>query len=108
MMIDLSNRSRCVLWVSRAVQVFAIVAVAQLLVSCTNEVSAGATNAVTCRPAAAQRLVSRPTDDEIKFLTKASIVRRVKPGDAVTQDFREDRVTVTTDPSGRVISARCG
>ena len=107
-MTNSSNGSRCAPWVSQAVNLFAIVAMAKFLVSCTNEISAGATEALTCRPAAAKRLVSRPTDDEIRFLTKASIVRRIKPGDPVTQDFREDRITVVTDPSGRVISAKCG
>lgn len=94
--------------VSQLGSLLAVVAVAELLASCTNEIAAGAPEAIACRPAAAQRLVSRPTDSEIKFLTKATIVRRSKPGDMLTEDFREDRVTVVTDATGRVISAKCG
>ncbi|MCJ8520998.1 I78 family peptidase inhibitor [Rhizobium tarimense] len=42
-------------------------------------------------------------------LTNSRTVRQIEPGQPVTQDFREDRVTIETDPvSGRVVSARCG
>lgn len=42
-------------------------------------------------------------------LTSATTVRQIKPGDMVTQHFREDRVTIETDPaSGLVVSARRG
>lgn len=107
-MINSRKGSRYLPSVSQPVSRFAIVAVAHLLVSCTSEITTGASETTMCRPAAAQKLVSRPTDDEIKFLTKASIVRRAKSGDVLSQDFREDRVTVMTDASGKVISARCG
>ncbi|WP_425312199.1 I78 family peptidase inhibitor [Pseudorhizobium halotolerans] len=41
--------------------------------------------------------------------TGAKTVRQIQPGDMVTQDFREDRVTIETDPaSGRVTRATCG
>ncbi|OCC02775.1 hypothetical protein BA190_22400 [Labrys sp. WJW] len=64
-----------------------------------------------CVAAAAQRLVGqpRPSDDEARKLTGARIVRQIKPGQAVTFDFRPDRVTITTNPAtGRVVSAGCG
>lgn len=42
-------------------------------------------------------------------LSGAKTVRQIRLGDMVTQDFREDRVTIETDPaSGRVVGATCG
>jgi len=64
-----------------------------------------------CSLEAAQKLVNKakPTDEEAMRLTGATAVRQIKPGDMVTQDFREDRVTIETDPaSGNVVAARCG
>ncbi|KRA61153.1 hypothetical protein ASD85_27465 [Rhizobium sp. Root651] len=64
-----------------------------------------------CNAEAAQGLVGqeKPTDAEAMQLTGAKTVRQIQPGDMVTQDFREDRVTIETDPaSGRVTRATCG
>ena len=64
-----------------------------------------------CNADAARGLVgqARPTDAEAMRVTNAKSVRQIEPGQMVTQDFREDRVTVETDPSsGRVVAARCG
>jgi hypothetical protein len=42
-------------------------------------------------------------------LTGATIVRQVKPGDPVTMDFRQERITIETDPdTGKIIRAYCG
>jgi len=30
------------------------------------------------------------------------------PGDPVTHDFRENRVTIAIDPAGKVVEANCG
>lgn len=64
-----------------------------------------------CVAEAAQRLVGqpKPSDDEARRLTGSQIVRQIKPGQAVTFDFRQDRVTITTNPvTRRVVSASCG
>lgn len=64
-----------------------------------------------CNADAARSLVgqARPTDAEAMRVTNAKSVRQIEPGQIVTQDFRDDRVTVETDPSsGRVVAARCG
>ncbi|MCF6371154.1 I78 family peptidase inhibitor [Rhizobium halophilum] len=64
-----------------------------------------------CDAQATQGLVgkTKPTDEAAKRLTGAKTVRQIKPGDMVTQDFREDRVTIETDPaSGLVTRATCG
>ena len=35
-------------------------------------------------------------------------VRYIGPGDAVTQDFRPDRLNVELDDQGRIVRLRCG
>lgn len=52
---------------------------------------------------------SRISDDAAKAFTGASIVRQIKPGDAVTEDLRRERVTIETDPvTGKIVRAFCG
>jgi hypothetical protein len=49
------------------------------------------------------------TDAEAKRLTGATIVRQINPGDAVTMDFRQERITIETDrKTGRIVRAYCG
>jgi glutamine phosphoribosylpyrophosphate amidotransferase len=51
----------------------------------------------------------KPTDETAMQITGAKMVRQIAPGDMVTQDFREERVTIETDPaSGLVTRASCG
>ncbi|MCV0395337.1 MAG: hypothetical protein K5872_07890 [Rhizobiaceae bacterium] len=81
------------------------------LSGCQSE--AGATRPVegVCDPAAAEALVGqeRISDDRAKELTGATLVRQIKPGDMVTMDFQQARVTIETDPAtGRIIRASCG
>ncbi|WP_200844929.1 MULTISPECIES: I78 family peptidase inhibitor [unclassified Novosphingobium] len=77
-------------------------------------VQAAAAPALTpglCDAAAAQRLIgkAKPSEADAMRLTGASLVRQIRPGDAVTHDLRDNRVTVETDPaSGRVTNAICG
>ena len=40
--------------------------------------------------------------------TGSAVVRIVRPGEAVTMDFRADRLTISLDAAGKVVSARCG
>lgn len=64
-----------------------------------------------CKAEAAQGLIGKkkPTDAEAMQLTGAETVRQIQPGDMVTQDFREDRVTIETEPAtGLVTRATCG
>lgn len=35
-------------------------------------------------------------------------IRWIKPGTAVTQDFRADRLNIILDQAGRVLTMRCG
>ena len=64
-----------------------------------------------CRPEAAAALVgkARVTDAQAMQLAGATMVRQIKPGDAVTMDFRQERVTVETDAgTGKITRAMCG
>ncbi|MBY3384071.1 hypothetical protein HFN92_35315 [Rhizobium laguerreae] len=90
--------------------VFASLSTAATLGAC----SAGTTARMPgghCDAAAARTLVGnpRPTDGDAKHRTGATTVRQIAPGQPVTHDYREGRVTVETDPaSGRVVGATCG
>lgn len=88
-----------------------VACVALTLSSCSVDGSVTAPAPGSCNAEAAQGLVgkSRPTDEAAIQRTGARSVRQIEPGDMVTQDFREDRVTIETDPaSGLVIRASCG
>ena len=43
-----------------------------------------------------------------KRLSGARVVRVVMPGEVVTQDFREDRLTVRVDHQRLITAVRCG
>lgn len=64
-----------------------------------------------CRPEAAEALAGRDrlTDAQAMELTGATIVRQIQPGQGVTMDYRQERVTVETDPAtGKILRASCG
>ncbi len=64
-----------------------------------------------CRPDAAQSLqgLSRMTDDEARQRTGATIVRQIAPGQGVTADYRQERVTIEIDPkTEKIVRAVCG
>lgn len=63
-----------------------------------------------CRSDAAAKLVGHaaPDDAQIEQRTGAELIRRIVPGDAVTHDFRENRITLAIDPIGKVVQASCG
>ena len=46
--------------------------------------------------------------DQAKARAGARVVRVVKPGMAVTMDYRIDRLTVMLDDSGKIESISCG
>ncbi len=81
------------------------------LTSCSADTLSTAPTKGPCNAEAAQSLVGKPkpSDPEAMQLTNSKTVRQIEPGQMVTQDFREDRVTIETDPaSGMVVTARCG
>ncbi len=64
-----------------------------------------------CRGDAAKALIGKKhvTDAAARRLTGASIVRQIKPGQGVTMDYRQERVTIETNPkTRRIIRAYCG
>lgn len=64
-----------------------------------------------CRRDAADALVGkdRLSDAEARRLTGASVVRQIQPGQGVTMDYRQERVTIETDPkTGKIVRAFCG
>ncbi|WP_374668502.1 I78 family peptidase inhibitor [Acinetobacter sp.] len=64
-----------------------------------------------CQSEAANKLVgqSKLSESQIKQLTGAEIVRSSAPGQPLTMDYRENRVTVTVDSAtGKIIRASCG
>lgn len=65
-----------------------------------------------CKPEALEAFTGKTADEAtIKKLVAASGARNarvVKPGMAVTMDFRQDRVTVQVDAQNRIERASCG
>jgi hypothetical protein len=94
----------------------ALVAVTGLLTACSTtaqETPPAQTDRAAekvCRPEAAVKLVGHaaPDDAEIRQRTGAELIRQIAPGDAVTHDFRENRVTVAINSGGKVVEANCG
>ncbi|ENN88536.1 hypothetical protein RHSP_65344 [Rhizobium freirei PRF 81] len=64
-----------------------------------------------CRPKAAAALTGkkRVTDAKAMQITGATIVRQIRRGQGVTMDYRQERVTIETDPkTNRILRAMCG
>ncbi len=65
-----------------------------------------------CNSAAVQHLQGRERSSEVGSealrLSGAGGLRWIRPGDAVTMDYREDRLNVELDARGRVAALRCG
>ncbi|KAF5881204.1 MULTISPECIES: I78 family peptidase inhibitor [Rhizobium] len=88
-----------------------VVGVVSVLASCSADTASTTPRKGPCNADAAQSLIGKPkpTDVEAMRITNSKTVRQIEPGQMVTHDFREDRVTIETDPaSGRVVGARCG
>ena len=83
-----------------------VACVVLVLSSCSADGGVTAPAAGSCKAEAAQGLVGKPkpTDEAAIQLTGAKTVRQIEPGDMVTQDFREDRVTIETDPASGWLS----
>lgn len=83
------------------------------IAACQKEQAPITTEAETaiCKKDAAETLVGKNkiTDDVAKQLTGATIVRQIKPGDPVTMDLRQERITIETDATtGKIVRAYCG
>ena len=95
----------------RILPVLACAGILPALPACTAPAAPEPPASGRCDPEQAQSLVGKPkpTEAEAKRQSGAAIVRQIAPGDPVTQDFSEGRVTVETDPAtGLVIRVTCG
>lgn len=79
------------------------------LSACASTGTGSQSRNLSCQSRAAHALVGQvaPDDDTILRRTGSTTMRRIAPGDAVTEDFREERVTVTV-ADGRIVAAACG
>lgn len=86
-----------------------ILALSGLLAACSTTTQE-APRASVCRPDAAAKLAGHPAPDDaqVEEQTGANLVRRIAPGDPVTHDYRENRITLAIDPAGKVVQAVCG
>lgn len=90
---------------------FALAALSACSTSKTPEHAIDNPAPAACQAETTQQLVGATdmSDERIKNVTGAGIVRRVGPNQAMTLDYRLDRVTVLIDPtSKRIIRASCG
>ena len=62
-----------------------------------------------CSSEAAASLINKPLPpaEDLKRVTGASIIRQIAPGDPVTMDFNERRLTVEV-AGGKILRATCG
>lgn len=97
----------------RSAAALAATALALLVAGCQKkqEPEAAAVEPGICKREAADALVGkdRISDADAMKLTGATIVRQIKPGDGVTMDLRQERVTIETDPAtNKITRAMCG
>lgn len=76
------------------------------------EPPAAETPAMTCDAAKVQWTVGKLADEALVARAKAESgserLRVIRPGMAVTMDYREDRLNLDVDADNKVTSARCG
>jgi hypothetical protein len=67
---------------------------------------------MTCQAAKGQWAVGETADEAVmaRILadTTSERARIIRPGMAVTMDFREERVNVDVDADNRILAVRCG
>lgn len=85
-----------------------------LLAACASQPSdpAAPPTAAACDADAAQAWIGKPaTEANVQAAFKASgatTLRALKPGDAMTMDYRMDRVNVLQDAAGNIEKISCG
>lgn len=66
----------------------------------------------TCNATAVQDLVGRPNSAEVSADAQrrsgARTVRVIRPGDAVTMDYRQDRLNIELDADSKIVRFNCG
>lgn len=97
---------------TRALSIAALAAAGLTLAACRSEAApaqAGAAPGIRRAAADAPAGKDRVTDERARQITGALVVRQIRPGQGVTMDYRQERVTIETDPkTGRILRAFCG
>lgn len=69
--------------------------------------AAGECNADKAQSAIGQAYTDKLAE-ELRKTTGARVIRRIEPGQMVTMDFRDDRLNIELDGSGKIARVRCG
>lgn len=86
-------------------------ALAAGLAACTTVEKAGTpAEGGACNAAAAQPYVGKPASaaDQARAASGAKAMRLIRPGQAVTMDYRPDRLNVELDASDSIVRIACG
>lgn len=82
------------------------------LAACASPAQVGDDGGGTCNAQPAQSYIGKPASDaNVQAAFKASgarAMRSIKPGQAVTMDYREDRLNVYQDANGDIERISCG
>jgi hypothetical protein len=95
----------------RLTHVLGSIGVLAVLAGCAPGSPPAAVRPGVCNHDAARSLIgkTRITDEEVKQLTGAVIVRQIQPGQPVIQNYTNARLTIQTDPAtDRIVGASCG
>ena len=87
--------------------------VALLLAGCTGgERPRPMPKPVACKADRVQSMVGREADGRtVKMaqrMARAKLVRVLRPGEAATMDFRQERLNIMVDERNRIVSLNCG
>jgi hypothetical protein len=78
-----------------------------LAAACTPEAPPADAGPNECPAASLQTLVGQP-ESAVAAMTFATPMRLLRPGMAVTMDYRPDRLNIEVDRAGRVVRVFCG
>lgn len=88
-----------------------MIAVALLAAGCMDDRPTPMPGPRECRASAVQAFIgaqmSPRLESRLRARSGASSVRVVRPGEAITMDFRRDRLTVDLNGRGRITGLRC-
>ncbi len=67
---------------------------------------------VACGGGKVRPLIGRTYDEalagEVQRLSGAGAIRWIRPGQAITMDYRDDRLNLELDQADRIVRVRCG
>ena len=93
-------------------RILLVAAIGICLTGCTKTMDApSAPPQSECDAAKAEAFIGRDAPlvaEQARLATGAKAVRVIGPDQAVTMDFRPDRLNLETSADGKVVKARCG